>query len=412
MSPVTLLSIPVLLLFIAALVCGQQSCSDKSQVITLKKNLLCGYDKSTRPVKKHTDKINVYLQLHIKNFNFEEYKSTLRLNTWTYWRWNDDLLTWDPKAYGGLTEIRLESDSIWVPDIIMHSTGEYTGAHHRMPSTSCVLRYVGEIICVPPTSYAALCSPDLTKWPFDVQQCLAEMASWTHSGNEIALSEQDRWVSWVNGVRGWNLETAKGRRQVFHYSNNDSYQYLQFGFLLRRHSASYAATVVTPALVLALMTLLMFFLDPISPQRLNLGCMNVLAHCLYLQYLGMKLPSNGASTPLIVIFFRDSLFLVGMSLFTTIILRGMLTAERAPPAWISSIITWILESRPGQLLILSQLNPRGAAAASADDGAVLMDSTTDKPKNNLWGFTAVLLDRVCLVVFTVTLFIMLLAFVP
>ncbi|XP_067004615.2 neuronal acetylcholine receptor subunit non-alpha-3 [Anabrus simplex] len=403
----------VLLAAGAVLVQGDQTCSDKSQAITLKKSLFCGYDKTVRPVKKHTDTVTVSVKLWLKHFRFEERNNVLYLNAWTIWEWKDALLTWNPDSNSGIADLRIESDDVWVPDVSMYSMGETGGVYHRMPSTTCYLNNDGQINCAPPTSYAAYCAPNLARWPFDTQKCLVEMGSWTHGGKELYLTLDGNGIMVEDEVinREWDLLHVEGKHRSF-ITANDTFPYLEFTIILRRHAGCYAATVVVPAFVLAAMTILMFFLDPLSSERLSLGCMNILAHCLYMQYLGIILPSNGDSTPLIVAFFRDSLLLLGMSLLTTVTLKVMLAAERAPPAWISSAVDWVLETPPGRLIILNQWSSQNSAATLGADGSETEEGSTNPLKKKPWLSSAILLDRVCLIVFTITLIVLLLAFVP
>ena len=35
--------------------------------------------------------------------------------------WHDDKLRWDPEEYGGVEEIYVPSEIIWLPDIILYN---------------------------------------------------------------------------------------------------------------------------------------------------------------------------------------------------------------------------------------------------------------------------------------------------
>lgn len=42
-------------------------------------------------------------------------------NCWLNQAWLDDELKWDPKDYGGITNILLPYDIIWLPDILLYN---------------------------------------------------------------------------------------------------------------------------------------------------------------------------------------------------------------------------------------------------------------------------------------------------
>ena len=37
-------------------------------------------------------------------------------------RWKDQYLQWDPREHGGVEKIRLKSNLIWIPDIMLYNT--------------------------------------------------------------------------------------------------------------------------------------------------------------------------------------------------------------------------------------------------------------------------------------------------
>lgn len=38
-----------------------------------------------------------------------------------YQEWYNELLTWDPKEYGGMTVITMSAQEVWVPDIVLYN---------------------------------------------------------------------------------------------------------------------------------------------------------------------------------------------------------------------------------------------------------------------------------------------------
>ena len=43
--------------------------------------------------------------------------------------WRDEMLSWDPTQYGGISQIYLPADQIWRPDITLYN--EYDLVNHK-----------------------------------------------------------------------------------------------------------------------------------------------------------------------------------------------------------------------------------------------------------------------------------------
>ena len=48
-------------------------------------------------------------------------KQVLSIDARIHIQYNDDRLSWDPSASGDLTTVRVPSDKIWKPDIILYN---------------------------------------------------------------------------------------------------------------------------------------------------------------------------------------------------------------------------------------------------------------------------------------------------
>ncbi|PNF14165.1 hypothetical protein B7P43_G13485 [Cryptotermes secundus] len=102
--------------------------------------------------------------------------------------------------------------------------------------------------------------------------------------------------------REWKLASMKSYKNISKYDccPNDTFSWVSFEFMLQRHPGGYSSTVVMPAVVLVLLTLLTFWMDPTEMDRLILATVDVVSHILFLQHLGHLLPANGDQTPLII----------------------------------------------------------------------------------------------------------------
>lgn len=316
----------------------------------------------------------------------------------------------------------MSSDEIWLPDVSLITTSDES-MHRGIPTTMCKVINTGVVHCLPPTTLKAHCAPDLTDWPFDVQTCVVQFGSWYYFASSLNLTLARKGVTLDHMLSSklWEIVNVGASVSIKNFTT-DWFPVLKFEFVVRRHAGSYAATAVIPAFVLATMTLVAFLLEPDCTERLLMNCCGVIGHILFLQYMSWAVPPNGENVPTLVVFFRDSLLVVGSSLAVTVCTRMLLRMRSSPPDWLNSAVSAILSTPPGQLLLLGRLSPRGAAASAGtagEDGDNLVSSNdvsavsgavgNTEPWRELddaWRLTAVFIDRITLIVFGVALFLL------
>ncbi|XP_053514949.1 neuronal acetylcholine receptor subunit alpha-5 isoform X2 [Artibeus jamaicensis] len=156
------------------------------------KNLFQDYERWVRPVEHLHDKIRIKFGLAISQLvDVDEKNQLMTTNVWLKQEWRDVKLRWDPEDYGGIRVIRVPSDSLWTPDIVLfdNADGRFEGA-----STKTVVRYDGTITWTPPANYKSSCTIDVTFFPFDLQNCSMKFGSWTYDGSQVDIILEDQEV--------------------------------------------------------------------------------------------------------------------------------------------------------------------------------------------------------------------------
>ncbi|KAL8585377.1 hypothetical protein ACOMHN_052191 [Nucella lapillus] len=91
----------------------------------LVKDLLDRYErqgKEGRPVVNTSDIVVVHFGLSlVQILDVDEMDQVLKTNIWYQYQWRDELLQWDPKDYDNITDVRLPSEKIWLPDIVLYN---------------------------------------------------------------------------------------------------------------------------------------------------------------------------------------------------------------------------------------------------------------------------------------------------
>ncbi|XP_036909346.1 neuronal acetylcholine receptor subunit alpha-5 isoform X3 [Sturnira hondurensis] len=176
------------------------------------KDLFQDYERWVRPVEQLNDKIRIKFGLAISQLvDVDEKNQLMTTNVWLKQEWRDVKLRWDPEDYGGIRVIRVPSDSLWTPDIVLfdNADGRFEGA-----STKTVVRYDGTVTWTPPANYKSSCTIDVTFFPFDLQNCSMKFGSWTYDGSQVDIILEDQEVDkrdfFDNGE--WEIVSATGSK--------------------------------------------------------------------------------------------------------------------------------------------------------------------------------------------------------
>ncbi|XP_014305555.1 neuronal acetylcholine receptor subunit alpha-5-like, partial [Myotis lucifugus] len=87
---------------------------------SLFKDLFQDYERWVRPVERLDDKIGIKFGLAISQLvDVDEKNQLMTTNVWLKQEWRDVKLRWNPEDYGGIRAIRVPSDALWTPDIVL-----------------------------------------------------------------------------------------------------------------------------------------------------------------------------------------------------------------------------------------------------------------------------------------------------
>ena len=87
-------------------------------------------------------------------------KSVLEMDAWMRFTWQDDYLTWDPRDYGGVSQVHLKQGDLWKPDIHLYNNADGVNMNHY-GDVFFILYNTGKVLWVPPAKLAAFCRVDL-----------------------------------------------------------------------------------------------------------------------------------------------------------------------------------------------------------------------------------------------------------
>ncbi|VDM62699.1 unnamed protein product [Angiostrongylus costaricensis] len=179
-------------------------------------------------------------------------------------KWHDFQMRWNPVNYGEIKEIRVSPDKVWLPDIVLFNNAD--GNYEVSFMCNVVINYHGDMLWVPPALYKSSCIIDVEFFPFDEQVCTLMFGSWTYNENEIKLEfEQAEWVDLSEYAPSsiWDVIDAPA-------SLVNKRSRIEFQVRIRRKTLFYTVVLIIPTVMMAFLSMAVFFLPTDSGKYLLL----------------------------------------------------------------------------------------------------------------------------------------------
>ncbi|XP_043238861.1 neuronal acetylcholine receptor subunit alpha-7-like isoform X1 [Amphibalanus amphitrite] len=138
---------------------------------------------------------------------------------------------------------------------------------------------------------------------------------------------------------------------------------ITFTIQIRRRTLYYFSTLIIPCVLISSMALLGFTLPPDSGEKLTLGVTILLSLTVFLNLVAAMMPNTSDAVPLIGTYFNCIMFMVASSVVLTVVVLNYhhRTADtHRMPQWISTLflnwLPWFLRmSRPGRKITLKTI---------------------------------------------------------
>uniref|UniRef100_W5M0J0 Cholinergic receptor, nicotinic, alpha 4a n=1 Tax=Lepisosteus oculatus TaxID=7918 RepID=W5M0J0_LEPOC len=308
----------------------------------LLKNLFTGYNKLSRPVANISDVVLVRFGLSIAQLiDVDEKNQMMTTNVWVKQEWHDYKLRWNPQDYENVTSIRIPSELIWRPDIVLYNNadGDFAVTH----LTKAHLFHDGQIKWMPPAIYKSSCSIDVTFFPFDQQNCTMKFGSWTYDKAKIDLvsmaNNVDQMDYWESGE--WVIVDAVGTYNTKKYECcTEIYPDITFYFIIRRLPLFYTINLIIPCLLISCLTVLVFYLPSECGEKITLCISVLLSLTVFLLLITEIIPSTSLVIPLIGEYLLFTMIFVTLSIIITVFVLNV--HHRSPrthtmPHWVRRV---------------------------------------------------------------------------
>uniref|UniRef100_A0A4W5JY37 Cholinergic receptor, nicotinic, alpha 4b n=1 Tax=Hucho hucho TaxID=62062 RepID=A0A4W5JY37_9TELE len=376
----------------------------------LLKNLFAHYNKLSRPVANTSDVVLVHFGLSIAQLiDVDEKNQMMTTNVWVKQEWNDYKLRWNPEEYENVTSIRIPSEIIWRPDIVLYNNadGDFAVTH----LTKAHLFYDGRIKWMPPAIYKSSCSIDVTFFPFDQQNCKMKFGSWTYDRAKIDLisiaSDVDQMDYWESGE--WVIINAVGKYNTKKYECcTEIYPDITYYFIIRRLPLFYTINLIIPCLLISCLTVLVFYLPSQCGEKITLCISVLLSLTVFLLLITEIIPSTSLVIPLIGEYLLFTMIFVTLSIIITVFVLNV--HHRSPrthgmPHWVRRVFLDLVPrvlfmkrvARERRRIKLGMTDIEGIASPCNEKNHPFVRNQSRVKED--WKYVAMVIDRIFLWMF-------------
>ncbi|XP_007462821.1 PREDICTED: acetylcholine receptor subunit delta isoform X2 [Lipotes vexillifer] len=309
-------------LLAALVVCGSWGLNEEERLI---RHLFeeKHYNKELRPAAHKEETVEVTLALTLSNL--------ISLG------WTDSRLKWEARDFGNISVLRLPSDMVWLPEIVLENNND--GSFQISYSCNVLIYPSGYVYWLPPAIFRSSCPVSVTYFPFDWQNCSLKFSSLKYTAKEITLSlrqdeEDGRYypVEWIiidpegfteNGE--WEIVHRPARINVDPSASlgSPSRQDVTFYLIIRRKPLFYVINILVPCVLISFMINLVFYLPADCGEKTSMAISVLLAQSVFLLLISKRLPATSMAVPLIGKFLLFGMVLVTMVVVICVIVLNI-----------------------------------------------------------------------------------------
>ncbi|CAF2086411.1 unnamed protein product [Rotaria magnacalcarata] len=200
-----------------------------------------------RPAKSDSASVSVDLRFSLLNLiEFNTQNKILTASFWMTQSWNDYSMTWKSKDYGNISELRVPSKNIWLPDIVLYNSIDSNDDNDM--KRNVVISHDGKVLYVSPRIYKSICSSNTNSFS------VFKFGSWTFDKTGINLTtttnDQIDTSSYVNNDE-WDLINSSAlHNEVKYECCQEIYQSIVLTIEIRRKFNNLSTGAPMPGQVL------------------------------------------------------------------------------------------------------------------------------------------------------------------
>ncbi|XP_070207221.1 neuronal acetylcholine receptor subunit beta-3-like [Littorina saxatilis] len=290
-----------------------------------------GYNQNVRPTLNSSQATVVNVKLDVLSLRDVDMKEQqMKMLVLLEFQWTDELMSWNPNDYEELRAIFIPQKKIWVPDL---TVDQYVGdTSLKMGDDSLLLKVGSEggVTWNPGLTLQTSCAVDIMYYPYDQQVCAWKIYPLMSDTQQIKFDPP----LGVDGVYGqdaqqnaeWEIVSVVNETCDFNVSSGmlpDTMSCIKYSFTLQRRSTFLSLTLVTPTLLLALLSALVFSLPAESGEKVSLGVTLMLTFIFLLSILMDVLPGSSLQTSVFMVYLVGLCACSALSVVLTVLVLSL-----------------------------------------------------------------------------------------
>ena len=183
--------------------------------------------------------------------------------------------------------------------------------------TKLVINKDGNCTWNTPATLLSQCKIDVSRFPFDEQECHVSIGSWTYSGHKINITHIERHADMSHFIKHgeWEVESAILHNRVNYYGPNKlPYPDVTLTLKIKRRSLYYRAYIIFPSAIITMLVPLSFTLPT---ERITLLNGVLVANSVYMVMVSSVLPETSDGIPMLWRYFLCNIFGIVLCVIAT-----------------------------------------------------------------------------------------------
>ncbi|XP_050397757.1 acetylcholine receptor subunit alpha-L1 [Patella vulgata] len=317
------------------LVLKQVFAANIDDVSRLHADLFRKYRRVIPPVYNQSKAVNVKISMFLLMIHDLDMRNqVLTTSGWLNMQWHDEFLRWNKSDYGGVADITVSQNEVWLPDLLV----ENTALNFAALGNSAMLISIdhnGRIYWEPGIMTKTICEVNIGKYPFDYQACEIKFLTWMHTNKTLGIFPGSEYISLdaciPNGE--WDITSATSGAYSYPSTYRPGYAHtgVTFKIELMRKRTFYVLNTIVPVVLLSFLNVLVFLLPASSGEKMALAVTVLLSFTVYLSIVSEVMPKTSESISILAVYLTLLLTLSTMSVLSSGVVMNMIHQDANKP---------------------------------------------------------------------------------
>ncbi|KAL4235798.1 hypothetical protein ACF0H5_004188 [Mactra antiquata] len=259
-----------------------------------------GHHHDVIPKNVTSGPLEIYLDFSLYSLvDYDVVSGSLELAGTLNVKWQDDVKDLTGTTFTQTSVlIPVAKDQIWVPDLVVINSQDYEG---KLGDVDDVIKFntsTGECKWEILLAMKVACTPDVTYFPYDQHDCEMIVRAWLQDDPNIQLSRMSESLNTDSFEPSALWDITKTSVMWSTTRPHD----ITFGLSIKRNHKFHAAVILTPIVVISVLSLFAYLIPPFSQERVSFSASCFLAYIILLDFLTDIIPTVFFPVSLLCIF--------------------------------------------------------------------------------------------------------------